>query len=100
MSYIYSHEDNEIASSIEERIHAMRSYQAALRSRRASTGTRDAEEIHHDEPQTFESHAVDQQAKEPTQTVEGFKVVHFDSLPPEAIRNTTEDSNEVHHPEE
>lgn len=47
---------------------------SALRSRRASAGTRDAEEIHHDEPQTFESHAVDQQTKEPSQTVEGFKV--------------------------
>ncbi|KOC18238.1 hypothetical protein AFLA70_655g000381 [Aspergillus flavus AF70] len=75
MSYHYSHEDNEIASSIEERIHAMRNYKAALRSRRASEGSRDAEEIHDDEPQTLEeSHAVDQQNNEPTRTVEGFRV--------------------------
>ncbi|OGM51142.1 hypothetical protein ABOM_000137 [Aspergillus bombycis] len=75
MSYIYSHEDNEIASSIEQRIHAMRSYQAALRSRRASQGARDAEETHDDEPQTLEeSHTGHQQTKEPIPAVEGFRV--------------------------
>lgn len=48
---------------------------SALRSRRASEGSRDAEEIHDDEPQTLEeSHAVDQQNNEPTRTVEGFRV--------------------------
>ncbi|KAF7617558.1 hypothetical protein F9C07_2242155 [Aspergillus flavus] len=99
MSYHYSHEDNEIASSIEERIHAMRNYKAALRSRRASEGSRDAEEIHDDEPQTLEeSHAVDQQNNEPTRTVEGFRVVHFDSRPPDTTRDT--DSDAVHPLEE
>ncbi|KAB8222840.1 hypothetical protein BDV33DRAFT_50289 [Aspergillus novoparasiticus] len=92
MSYHYSHEDNEIASSIEERIHAMRNYKAALRSRRASEGSRDADEIHDDEPQTLESHAVDQQNNEPTGTVEGFRVVHFDSGPPDTIRDTDSDA--------
>ncbi|KAE8409743.1 hypothetical protein BDV37DRAFT_235007 [Aspergillus pseudonomiae] len=93
MSHIYSHDDNEIASSIEQRIHAMRSYQAALRSRRASEGARDAEEIHDDEPQALEgSHAVHQQTTEPT-----FKVVHFDSRPYDMIRDTSEEAPDVVH---
>ncbi|KAB8263206.1 hypothetical protein BDV32DRAFT_119048 [Aspergillus pseudonomiae] len=87
MSHIYSHDDNEIASSIEQRIHAMRSYQAALRSRRASEGARDAEEIHDDEPQALEgSHAVHQQTTEPT-----FKV------PYDMIRDTSEEAPDVVH---
>ncbi|KAE8333957.1 hypothetical protein BDV39DRAFT_198864 [Aspergillus sergii] len=93
MSYHYSHEDNEIASSIEERIHAMRNYKAALRSRRASEGSQDTDEIHDDEPRTLEeSHAVDQQNNGPTRTGEGFRVVHFDSGPPDTIRNTDSDA--------
>ncbi|KAB8238193.1 uncharacterized protein BDW43DRAFT_263211 [Aspergillus alliaceus] len=99
MPHIYSRDDNEIASAIEERIHAMRNYKAALRRRRASESAKYTEEIHdhrvHGGQVQQESHAMNQQDDEATRMISGLDA-HRNNL----LRDTGACLTENHEPAE
>ncbi|KAB8069780.1 hypothetical protein BDV29DRAFT_182215, partial [Aspergillus leporis] len=96
MPHVYSHDDNRIASSIEKRIHAIRSYRDALRSRRSSQQSQEILDNGLRESLVQE----DLHDQQPTHIVAGFKAVHPEPEPTDQMKKTAGSFNDVEKPEE
>ncbi|KAF7585971.1 hypothetical protein BBP40_009762 [Aspergillus hancockii] len=93
MPYVYSHEDNRIASSIEQRIHSIRSYRAALKNRRASAQSQEVLDNGLRE-------SPEQEDQEPTHIAAGLKHVHLEPQPTDQVEKSGGSFGEVEKPEE